>query len=255
MTTRLQLLRDIALDASELAQTWFENRQELLVVAKTPGEWVSDADKAVQKYIEMRIHDALPDDMVLGEEGIEDYEFSKLARPCWIIDPIDGTSNFINGNPLWGVSIGIVSNGIPILGAIILPAMKLGLIGGKNYGVHDLSGQVFDRIEPRVNTIAVGWNINLSMAEEQSLLNRVRFQGFQTVSYRCGTVGQLFAIMGKVNGYVEDYTNYWDIAAGWALAEAAGLDVRGTIEGTPGNQRIEISSPAEKVKPFAALHS
>lgn len=250
MSARHKYLADLIVEASELSLMRFQSHNDLKLDEKLEGDWVTEADFELQRFITYGIRQRFPYDVVIGEEGSDDFAFEKQETPCWVIDPIDGTANFVNGNPLWGVSIGLVSNGVPILGAISLPALSLGLVGGVNYGLRTLDGQPFNRTSSRAAVFATSAGASSNPQDTLPLATHIAEQGFQPVNYRCGTVGQLFAILGKVSGFIEIKTNYWDIAAGWALAQAAGLEVYGVLEGTPGAQSIEILSQDQPMRRY-----
>jgi histidinol-phosphatase len=93
--------------------------QDLEVQLKPDRTQVTDADTRVERIIREHLADARPDDAVLGEEfGIEGS-----SNRQWIIDPIDGTSNFVRGVPIWGALIALVIDGVPEVGVVSAPAL------------------------------------------------------------------------------------------------------------------------------------
>jgi len=92
---------------------------DLEVTTKPDRTPVTDADKAVERSIRAGIAGARPGDSILGEEYGEAGDSSRQ----WIIDPIDGTSNFLRGVPIWGTLISLVVDGVPQVGVVSSPAL------------------------------------------------------------------------------------------------------------------------------------
>ncbi len=83
---------------------------------------VTSADKEAQEYIERAIHERFPDHFILGEEGEDDEPDQPPSSDfVWILDPLDGTGNFLNGLPIFGSSIGVTYKGAPVAGAMAIP--------------------------------------------------------------------------------------------------------------------------------------
>jgi Archaeal fructose-1,6-bisphosphatase and related enzymes of inositol monophosphatase family len=93
--------------------------QDLDVQLKPDRSQVTDADTRVERIVREHLAQARPDDAVLGEE----YGVVGSARRQWIIDPIDGTSNFVRGVPIWGALIALVIDGRPEVGVVSAPAL------------------------------------------------------------------------------------------------------------------------------------
>ena len=81
---------------------------------------VTSADKEVQAYLTEAISQKFPDHVVVGEEDSEE-EGTVASDYLWILDPLDGTTNFLNGLPIYGVSIGVLHRGTPVAGALFVP--------------------------------------------------------------------------------------------------------------------------------------
>lgn len=92
---------------------------DLVVMTKPDRSPVTDADKAVERSIRSGIEAARPNDSILGEE----YGTAGDSRRQWIIDPIDGTANFLRGVPIWGTLIALAVDGVPIVGVVSAPAL------------------------------------------------------------------------------------------------------------------------------------
>src|SRR4051812_3375927 len=95
----------VAREAGELASGFLARRGELAIESKGPQDFVSEADRAVERLIIDRLSAAFPEDSFLGEEGQASAPVRTDGR-LWVIDPIDGTTNFLQGRSEWCVSIG-----------------------------------------------------------------------------------------------------------------------------------------------------
>ena len=93
--------------------------QDLDVQLKPDRTQVTDADKRAEKLVRDRLAAARPDDAILGEEFGTEGE----GRRRWIVDPIDGTANFVRGVPVWGLLLSLVVDGVPELGVVSAPAL------------------------------------------------------------------------------------------------------------------------------------
>jgi len=92
---------------------------DLVVTTKPDRTPVTDADQAVERSIRNGILASRPDDSILGEE----YGTEGTGSRQWIIDPIDGTTNFMRGVPIWGTLIALAIDGVPVVGVVSSPAL------------------------------------------------------------------------------------------------------------------------------------
>jgi histidinol-phosphatase len=92
---------------------------DLVVTTKPDRTPVTDADQAVERSIRAGITAARPDDSILGEE----YGTEGTSSRQWIIDPIDGTANFLRGVPIWGTLISLAIDGVPVVGVVSSPTL------------------------------------------------------------------------------------------------------------------------------------
>lgn len=104
--------------------------QDLDVQLKPDRSQVTDADTRVEKVIRDHLADARPDDSILGEE----FGTQGTSNRQWIIDPIDGTSNFVRGVPIWGALIALVVDGVPEVGVVSAPALGRRWWGATGHG-------------------------------------------------------------------------------------------------------------------------
>jgi histidinol-phosphatase len=126
--TEYSLAEDLALalelaDAADALSLDRFQALDLVVETKPDRTPVTDADKAVERAIRAGLEKTRPDDAILGEEYGGDGAEAHSHRQ-WIIDPIDGTANFLRGVPVWGTLIALVVDGVPVVGVTSSPALK-----------------------------------------------------------------------------------------------------------------------------------
>lgn len=114
----LALALALAADADLISLDRFR-AVDLVVTTKPDRTPVTDADQAVERSIRSAIEAARPADSILGEE----YGTEGDSRRQWIIDPIDGTANFLRGVPIWGTLISLAIEGVPVVGVVSSPAL------------------------------------------------------------------------------------------------------------------------------------
>ncbi|MEZ5885222.1 MAG: inositol monophosphatase family protein, partial [Paracoccaceae bacterium] len=108
LAARYAAARRIAKSAGALALGYFRNWHDLTIDVKGHQDFVSEADRNVELAIRAELAKAFPDDGIVGEEGAPAAGSSGYT---WVIDPIDGTTNFVNGIPQWCVIIACVHQG------------------------------------------------------------------------------------------------------------------------------------------------
>lgn len=114
--------REFALaTAREAAQYAVDGFGEATPERKSDGSLVTEIDKGSDLLIMKRIHAAYPDHAVLSEE--QDTLYDPAHRFTWVVDPIDGTTNFARGLPIWGISIALMFDGFPIVGVLDFPLL------------------------------------------------------------------------------------------------------------------------------------
>lgn len=187
--------------------------------AKSDGSLVTRSDRWADGEIRDAIAQTFPDHGVLSEEGQHVFP---TADWCWIIDPLDGTTNFARGIPIWGISIALLYRGTPIFGYIHLPPLKQTFHGfwPDRSGLEVPTGSFGNGIPIRPTTDALGPNqfFNLcsrSVAIAPHLPAKVRMLGMASYNF-------LTVAAGTCIGGVEATPKIWDIAAAWAIVQASG---------------------------------
>jgi myo-inositol-1(or 4)-monophosphatase len=222
---RLAFAADLAREAGLLAQRLRDRPGGLDVTRKGPQDFVTTADLAVERLVQDRIAEAFPRDGLLGEEcGL------RAAMPgagLWIVDPIDGTTNFLRGLADWGVSIALAGADGLSHGAIFLPDLDLMASAGPGQPalLNGRPTRVSGRAEPDQTVVALGTSDREPLAEHLSRIGRLRQAGCDYRRAGAATVGLMSVIAGRIEAYHEQSLNIWDAAAGLVLVRAAGGQV------------------------------
>lgn len=202
---------------------------------KAGGDPVTEADTAVDALL----HRLLPRDGEgwLSEETKDDLSRVKRRR-VWVVDPLDGTREFVMGLPEWSVSIGLVVDGEPVAGGILNPATGETVLGARGLGV--TLNDAPTTVTPRENLEGA-----LVLAS-RSEVGRGQWEPFRDSSLTVRPLGSVAYKLALVAAGLADATwtlvpkHEWDVAAGVALVLAAG----GTIQaGSPEEERFNRPRP------------
>jgi len=187
---------------------------------KADGSLVTQYDKWSDQELRDRIYKTFPDHGVLSEEA--EHTFPNTDW-CWVIDPIDGTTNFTRGIPLWGISLGLLYKGTPVFGHVYIPSIGEHFHGfwpGES-GLEMPSGAfVNSKAIHTAPDVPSGSHFFSLCARSMKVLQKpfpckIRMMGVAT--YNLLTVAS-----GVSLGAVEATPKIWDIAAVWAITQAAG---------------------------------
>ncbi|ARA83117.1 inositol monophosphatase [Pseudomonas amygdali pv. tabaci str. ATCC 11528] len=225
MNNRLSVAMQAVEKATGLAMAYFNDRHTLDITTKSAQDLVSRADFEVEQLLRAELSKHFPDDTILGEEMGGEF-----ITDGWVIDPIDGTGNYLRGTPLWGIAVAYMSAGEPEIGVVAYPALGYTLAARTGDGLLR-NGVPFVRPQPpeHLRIAGVGENTRWDAEEMGKLHLSLRRQGWGLAGYRCATIGLAFAALGQTDGYMEKFTSLWDIAAGAVICREAGLLC--TIEG------------------------
>ena len=232
----LKMLEDIVRDAAEIGSRWSQSREDPSLDEKSAGQFASNADLEIERTIRTALTDAFPGQAIIGEElGGELHEH----QSGWAIDPIDGTSNFILGLPIWGISVGFIDKGVSTIGAISLPDLGL-LLSAETGGGMRVNGSPVTtvRAHPSVKLIALGENDFEPGPVTDNRAQSFRDQGFAVVRYRCAVFSLAMSALGRLGGYVEQGCGLWDIAAADLICQEAGMNVT-TASIAPGRYAVD----------------
>ena len=191
---------------------------------KTQQNLVTDADRESERTIVALIKQAYPSHQILAEEG--GIHSTQPSPYQWIIDPLDGTTNFIHGFPLYNVSIGLEYEGTCILGVVLDPTRSELFVGERGGGV-TCNGQpirVSQVSELDKSLVATGFRDDIRETTNNNLDELCRFilrtQGVRRTG--SAALDLCYVACGRFDGFWEMKLNPWDTAAGAVILEEAG---------------------------------
>lgn len=248
----LDLARRLATRSAELALRHFS--AGIRAESKPDDSPVTIADRECERLICAAIEEAFPEDGILGEEGA-----SKPSRNGrrWIVDPIDGTRDFVRGNFLWSVLIGLEEDGEVAAGVAHLPMLKQTCWAVRGEGAYRNGARL------RVSNIANAGDAVLSV----NSLNRIGAMSFASRlvdwaqkfwAYRClgGTPDALMLAAGEIDVWIEPKVAEWDLAAVQVILEEAGaafFDLHGKRTITGGSAVACTPRLVPEVRTFLGL--
>jgi myo-inositol-1(or 4)-monophosphatase len=246
----LSLARDIAVTAGGLARRRRAEGVEVADHKSSPVDVVTQADRETETLIRSMLADARPDDGFLGEEGGSGSGSSGLT---WVVDPIDGTVNYLYGIPHWAVSIAVVEGEPDPLTWRSLAGCVANPMTGDVFTATDGGGSFSGNQQLRVagaaslaqSLIGTGFGYDSAVRAEQgavvaALLPLVRdIRRFGAASLDLCAVAT-----GHLNGYFERGLQPWDHAAAALVVREAGAVVTGWA-GAAGSAEFLLAAPPE----------
>ena len=192
---------------------------------KARNDWVSKADRESEQVIRRLIHDRCPNDSILGEEGGMSRFDSPNGR-IWIIDPLDGTSNYLQHFPVWSISIGLQREGEIIAGVIYEPLRELFFTTEKGAGAfrNDTRIHVSNQEGVEGSFLATGFPFR---AQQFIVKYCAIFQDVIRTAKGVRRAGSAaldlaYTAAGIFDGFFEMHLASWDVAAGSLLITEAG---------------------------------
>ena len=220
--TRFALARAIAEEAGALALDYFDRRETLVIEQKRdPQDVVSIADRDVEQLIRRRVTEKFPEDGFLGEEyGLQ----PGTSGLTWVVDPIDGTSPFVNGMPNWCVSIALLENEEPVIGVIAAPCHQevYAAAAGKGATLNGKPLRLDGSRTIRNAVTGIGANNHVAPQVVAKVVEDVLSAGGTFIRNGSGALMLAYVAAGRLVGYYEPHMHAWDCLAGYCLVKEAG---------------------------------
>jgi myo-inositol-1(or 4)-monophosphatase len=221
-------MRDVAERGVLRGAEIVRERTERAATEKGAGDYVTDVDVASERAIVELLRTETPDVPVLGEE--EGGARLSAGGRAWVVDPLDGTTNFVHGFPVVGVSVALVEDGIPVAGAVAAPFLRERTIAASGAGAIRIDergrrrrASVSDRPPPRA---IVGTGFPFRRKENLPRYLRVfegaleRFEDLRRPG--AAALDLAWVAAGVFDGFFELGLSPWDVAAGALLIREAG---------------------------------
>lgn len=236
-------LLGLAVAAAQEAGRLVRDKPEgsLLTIAKSsPTDLVSEMDRASEKLILTRILGARPGDGIVGEEGSQKTSDSGLS---WLIDPIDGTVNYLRGLPSYSISIAAVDGNDSIVGVVHDPTLDETFAAIRGQGA-TLNGSPVACADTPFSQSIIGTGFSYSAsrrARQARVLQNILPAVGDIRRPGSAAISLCWVACGRLDAFFETGLKRWDFAAGALIALEAGADV-GITEGHQSDDRLVIAS-------------
>jgi myo-inositol-1(or 4)-monophosphatase len=217
---RLQAATGIIRAAGQLALGYFRDRAALTIEHKGQQDLVSIADRAVEDLIRQELAALFPGDAVLGEEGGGGDDASRT----WVLDPIDGTFNFLKGLPCWAVVAAYVVDGRTMLGLTYDPVHDELFTARRGGGAFRNGEPIRVSGNATVDTSCLSLAYSFRQPKETyvGLVQAALDQGFEHRRMGSTAVQLCYVADGRCDALATLYCSSWDVLAGLILVEEAG---------------------------------
>jgi myo-inositol-1(or 4)-monophosphatase len=209
----------------------------------SPTDLVSEMDRASEELILGIIRRARPDDGLIGEEGGAKHSKSGLS---WLVDPIDGTVNYLRGLPNYSISIAVVNEQAAVAGVVYDPTLDETFTAIRGHGAA-LNGNPITCSSIALPRAIIGTGFSYSAAQRARqaevllgvlpAIGDIRRPGSAAVSL-------CWVACGRLDGFFETGLKPWDFAAGTLIAREGGADVRGAEMDEPRGELLIASAPS-----------
>jgi myo-inositol-1(or 4)-monophosphatase len=231
----LRLAMEVASEAGRLLASWRgEERPEVVETKSSPTDVVTEMDRRSEALITGRIREVRPGDAVLGEEGGQTLGGEGPGRVRWVVDPLDGTVNYLYGLPDWAVSIAAEVDGTVLAGVVEVPRYGetfTAMAGrgawlrrdGETIALHCTSGVALGQA-----LVGTGFGYDSGRRRVQGEVVAAVLPCVRDIRRAGSAAVDLCSVAaGRLDGYFERGLNYWDYAAGGLIAREAGAVVGG----------------------------
>jgi myo-inositol-1(or 4)-monophosphatase len=229
LQSRIDAALDLAERAGQMAMSMRPSPGSAEATLKGPQDWVTEADGAVEQFLSEELAAAFPSDGFQGEEG----GISRGGSLRWVVDPIDGTSNYARGAARFCVSIACLEGATPLIGVIVAPALRETIWAWRDGGAW-LNGDPVRAAETATTQQAimeVGWSRRRPNADYIKVCERVLADGAGLRHGGSGALGLADVAVGRQDGYAELHINLWDVAAALVILREAGAKVSDFLSG------------------------
>lgn len=222
----IPFLKNILFDAGELLKKRFLLKNNVEINFKSPKEIVTSTDKELEKFIISRIKRRFRNAKIISEEFNNENVEEFKTKECFIIDPIDGTNNFVHNVPFFAISIAYSNKGEILAGGVYNPILNEMFISEKAKGSFLNNKQIFvSKTDKLINTIAAtGFACLRSDLADNNIDNLKKILPELRGLRRIGSAALdlCYTAAGRFDAFWEINLSIWDIAAGVLIVKEAG---------------------------------
>ena len=207
-------------------------------------DFATQMDEQAERLIVKSLLAVRPDDGIIAEEGAAQKSKSGVT---WVIDPLDGTVNYLYGLPGWNISIAAKDKDGVIAGVVYAPSIGALWKAAKGGGafLNNKAIKCNDPIDLKMALIATGFSYDLELRKEQGArIQRLIPQIRDIRRNGAAAVDLCYVAMGAVDAYFESSLKEWDFAAGGLIATEAGAIISGRSGGTPDGDMVVCAGPS-----------
>jgi 3'(2'), 5'-bisphosphate nucleotidase len=223
MDKELEVAKKLAIDAGAILMSYFQ--QTISVDWKAPGDPVTAADRDASEFIVANLSREFPSHGILSEEEADDAAWLK-RNPVWMIDPMDGTREFIDHREDFAVQIGLVNEGTPILGVVYQPSKDKLYYAAQGRGAYMTSAGTTTPMHVSSEHTAARLTLAVSRSHRSARIDAIRQQLGITESIAMGSVGLKVGLVceGRAHIYLHpgSKTHLWDTCGPEAILREAG---------------------------------
>ena len=250
----LDLAVEAAVETAEMVRLRRREGVEVAATKSSPVDVVTEVDRAAEQLIFRRLMAARPEDGFLGEEGASSVSTSGVV---WIVDPIDGTVNFLYGIPQYSVSIAAALDGEPVAGVVV------NVESGERFTATRGGGSFLDGVRLRVGRdgappslsqrlVGTGFSYLADVKMKQTVAVSALLHEVRDIRRMGSAALDLCSVAcGRLDAYVEEGLNPWDMAAGGLVATEAGARLE-KADGVGGNDCF-LCAPEDGFEAFKEL--
>lgn len=229
----LDAAKTAALRAAAVLDEW---RSKFQVAEKGPFDLVTDADLASQRTIQAYFMERFPDHGFLGEEeGAAKGRPGADAPPTWIIDPIDGTTNYVHDFPFYCISIGLQIGGELVVGVVYDPRHREMFAAARGFGAWLNDQRLHTSRVSRLDQALIATGFPADLRGNERTLQWWNYLSFKTQSLRrtgSTALNLAYIAAGRFDGYWAFDNHIWDVAAATVILREAGGSIT-NVDGTP----------------------
>jgi len=207
-------------------------------------DFATQMDQQAEALIVKSLLAARPDDGIIAEEGAAQQSKSGIT---WVIDPLDGTVNYLYGLPGWNISIAAKNQDGVIAGVVFAPTINSLWKATKDGGafLNDKSIKCNDPVNLNLALIATGFSYDLELRKEQGARIQKLIPQIRDLRRNgAAAVDLCYVAMGAVDAYFESSLKEWDFAAGGLIATEAGAVISGRTGGAPDGDMVVCAGPS-----------
>jgi myo-inositol-1(or 4)-monophosphatase len=230
---------EVAMQAGRVQMAHF-GAADLQVDKKGTIDLVTNIDVAIEREFRALIADRFPDHSVLGEEFEQAGQWDRIPEYCWVFDPIDGTTNYAHGLPIFCCSVALEIRGVPVVAAVFDPNRQELFTAERGQGAR-LNGKPL-RVSTSASLIdsllvtGFHYNVHRDPAELMGLFTTFITRARAVRRLGSAALDLCYVAAGRFDGFWEQKLHPWDVAGGALLVEEAGGRVSG-VDGSAYSSR------------------